>query len=165
MRAEAMTQPITGTSTVQPASRTNPRITTAVSPKLRWPPPMINPAEIASSRFLGFTADRRNPSRGFGGRHGVNRRHPLRHRCLFTLGRPSSPFLYSQEQQQRAQDDLDHPSDRGGAGGGFLWQYGRQQGAEHDRDDDASQPRRKPTLVAFALGDSNMKIAAMIGIG
>jgi hypothetical protein len=29
----------------------------------------------------------------------------------------------------------------------------------------ASQPRRKPTLVVFALGDSNIKIAAMIGIG
>ena len=29
----------------------------------------------------------------------------------------------------------------------------------------ASQPSRKPTLVVFALGDSSIKIAAMIGIG
>jgi hypothetical protein len=29
----------------------------------------------------------------------------------------------------------------------------------------ASQPSRKPTLVALALGDSSIKIAAMIGIG
>jgi hypothetical protein len=29
----------------------------------------------------------------------------------------------------------------------------------------ASQPRRKPTLVTFALAESNIKIAAMIGIG
>jgi hypothetical protein len=28
-----------------------------------------------------------------------------------------------------------------------------------------TQPSRKPTLVVFALGDSNIKIAAMIGIG
>jgi hypothetical protein len=78
--------------------------------------------------------------------------------CSPSAGR--LPLLNCQDQQQCAQDDLDDPvtSDEGGI-------LRRQHGEQHDRATmPASQPRRKPTLVTFALA-SNIKIAAMIGIG
>ena len=49
-------------STVQPAMRTKTTMTIRASPKLRFPSPMITPAEIPSNRFFGLTAESKKPS-------------------------------------------------------------------------------------------------------
>jgi hypothetical protein len=75
-------------------------------------------------------------------------------------------LLEGQEDHQHPEQDLDYSGDRLGLVGFALREY---RGQQHE-DVSATtmpqiQPSMNPTLVAFAFGDSNIKIAAMIGIG
>jgi hypothetical protein len=138
-----------------------------VSPKLRLAPPMINPAEIAISRFFGFTADSKNPSPKLlaAVMESIADIHFGISGCSPSAGRPRHCFTakYSNSVPKMI---LITP-----------WTGDEPEGSCWGSTDDskvnntiamtmpASQPSRKPTLVVLALGDSSVKIAAMIGIG